>query len=119
MITLELTNKSYVPGKNVDGQEIALLFQELGFIVHYHQNLTVNGMHRVFTEEAGINHSGFSAFAACVITRGGDTNSIFYGTDNTMEMKDFITIFNEVPSLKSKPKFLILQFYRGKYICKR
>ena len=70
-------------------------------------------MYQVFKKEASINHSGFSAFAACVITRRGDSNTLFYGTDNTMEIKDFITILNEVPSLKSKPKFLTLQFLQG------
>ena len=98
------------------------LFQELNFIVCVHRNLTVTEMRDVFkqtvsmyADEAYCGGCNFTAFAACILTKGGERYKDFYGADNkTMEMQDFVELMLETPLLQLIPKLVIFHFYRGK-----
>ena len=98
------------------------LFQELNFIVCEHDNLTVKEMRDVFKytvsmypDDAYCGGCNFTAFAACILTKGGQQYKDFYGADNTtMEMKDFVELMKETPLLRDIPKLVIFHFFRGK-----
>lgn len=105
-------------GKKVDASEIQLLFQDLGFTVREHLNLTVAQILEVFREQASANHSTYSAFGACILTRRGDTENNFSGTDGTVDLKDVVDIIHDSPSLRSKPKLFILHFAAGNSVFK-
>ena len=98
------------------------LFQELNFIVCVHHNLTVKEMRDVFkhtvsmyANEAYCDGCNFTAFAACILTKGGERYKDFYGADNTtMEMQDFVELMKEIPLLQLIPKLVVFQFFRGK-----
>lgn len=109
---------SFFIGNKVDASEIQLLFQDLGFTVREHRNLTVSKIHEVFKEQASANHSPYFAFGACILTRKGDTENNFWGTDGTVDLKDVVDIIHNSPSLRSKPKLFILHFAAGNFIFK-
>ena len=97
----------------IDASEMQLLFQELGFSVREYVNLTVDEMRQVFEEQASANHSAYSVFGACILTKAGVTKNTFYGFDETMEVKEVVKIIGSSKSLRSKPKLLILHFTPG------
>ena len=68
----------------------------------------------MYEEDAYCRGCNFTAFAACIITKGGESKKDLYGADNTsMGMQDIIEIMKGVPSFKIIPKVVIFQFYRG------
>ena len=103
----------FLVGDRSDASQIQLLFQELGFFVREYVNLNVAKMRRVFQEEASTNHSAYSAFGACILTRRGNTENTFWGTDKTMEIDQLVDIIAGSESLRFKPKLLIIHYFKG------
>ena len=105
----------------MDASAMKTLFKDLNFILCEHRNLTVDQMVKVFKynvsmyeEDAYCRGCNFTAFAACIITKGGESKKDLYGASNTaMGMQNIIEIMTEFPSFKIIPKVVIFQFYRG------
>ena len=120
-ILLKLLNYSFVTGQVSGASALKTLFKGLNFIVCEHCNLTADQMKNAFKhtvsmyeEDAYCRGCNFTAFAACILTKGGKNKKTMYGADNTaMRTQDIIEIIKEVPSLKIIPKVVIFQFYPG------
>ena len=83
------------------------------------RNLEKNQIERVAQEYGGRNYDNFAAFVLIVMSHGDDKDCIF-GVDNRMTsvralMREFQT--DRCPSLKGKPKILIIQTCRGSRQC--
>ena len=102
----------------MDASEIQLLFRELGFEVYERHNLTVAEMRNFFNEQASENYGADYAFEVCIITQKGDGENTICGTDGTMDMQELIEMISGNPSLRPKPKLLILHFAAGKLLIK-
>ena len=79
------------------------------------ENLERNQIERVAQEYGGKNHDKFAAFVLIVMSHGGDRDCIL-GVDNRMaSVKTLMGEFQaeRCPSLKGKPKILIIQTCRG------
>ena len=98
------------------------LFKDLNFIVCTHCDLTVKQMREVFKETASMyaenaycRGCNFTAFAACILAKEGESKDDFYGKDKTtMKTEEFFKIITEVPLLQLVPKLVIFQFLEGK-----
>ena len=120
-ILFKLINYPFVTGKLLDASRLKALFKCLNFIVCTHRNLTTDQMRNVFKhtasmyeEDAYCRGCNFTAFAACILTKGGENKKNLYGADNNaIRMQDIIEIMKEVPSLKRIPKMVVFQFYLG------
>ena len=109
-------------GDLLDVSAMELLFEELNFIVSTHCDLTVEEMRKVFKKTASMyadyaycEGCNFTAFAACILTKEGESDDHFFGADNAdMKMQEFFQILTEVPLLKTVPKLVIFQYLQGK-----
>ena len=108
----------FFSGNKVDACQVQLLFRELGFEIYERHNLTVAEMRNFFKEQASENYDTDYAFGACIIVPRGDTENTFRGTDDTMEIKELFDMISAIPSLRPKPKLLILHFAAGKLLLK-
>ena len=83
------------------------------------RNLEKNQIERVAQEYGGRNHDKFAAFFLIVMSHGDDRDCIL-GVDNrTTSVKALMREFQaeRCPSLKGKPKILIIQTCRGSRQC--
>ena len=120
-ILLKLINYSFITGKVLDVSKLKALFKDLNFIVCTHRNLTTNQMRNVFKQTASMCEEDaycrgchFTAFAAYILTKGGENKKKMYCADNNaMTMQDIIEIMKEVPSFKRIPKMVVFQIYLG------
>lgn len=98
-------------GTDVDAQCMKELFEELGFVVEYHRNITVYEIRKAFKKMATSDYSQYSAFACCVLSHGQE--GILYGTDGTVDIKE-LTAFFRGKNLAGKPKMFFFQACQGK-----
>lgn len=97
-------------GTDVDGAAITELFQEMGFLVEAHSNLSVYEMRKVFKQAAYKDYSGVSCLTCCILSHGQE--GVIYGTDGTIEIRE-ITSFFHGTNLSGKPKLFFFQACQG------
>ncbi|XP_066926395.1 LOW QUALITY PROTEIN: caspase-3-like [Clytia hemisphaerica] len=115
-----VNNKHFLPssgmenyprnGTDVDGAAITELFQEMGFLVEAHSNLSVYEMRKVFKQAAHKDYSGVSCLTCCILSHGQE--GVIYGTDGTIEIRE-ITSFFHGTNLSGKPKLFFFQACQG------
>ncbi|XP_074622410.1 uncharacterized protein LOC141880775 [Acropora palmata] len=111
--------EGYRKGAEQDDKRLENLFKSLRFRVIMKRNLEKNQIERVAQEYGGRNHDKFAAFFLIVMSHGDDRDCIL-GVDNrTTSVKALMREFQaeRCPSLKGKPKILIIQTCRGSRQC--
>ncbi|XP_067022083.1 uncharacterized protein [Acropora muricata] len=111
--------EGYRKGAEQDEKRLENLFKSLRFRVIIKRNLEKNQIERVAQEYGGRNHDKFAAFFLIVMSHGDDRDCIL-GVDNrTTSVKALMREFQaeRCPSLKGKPKILIIQTCRGSRQC--
>jgi len=102
-------------GAKLDEEQIALLFEELHFIVVIRQNLDGLEILKVAQEMALKDHSNYAAFVFCIMSHG-DKKDVIYGVDNRKAgIEDLMCEFTATncPTLENKPKLFFVQACRG------
>ena len=117
-----INNKHFLPpsgmenyprnGTDVDGEALQALFQEMGFVVDAHFNLSVYEMRKKFKAAAAKDYSGFSCFCCCVLSHGQE--GVLYGTDGTIDIREMTSYFHG-RNLSGKPKLFFFQACQGMY----
>ena len=104
-------------GSDIDLRRLGDLWQQLGFVVEKHENLTARQILLVVKDIAAkINKNRESScFVCCIMTHG--TMGKIYGSDsNYIDIKYIIDLFKEVncPALGGKPKLFFINACRGR-----
>ena len=115
----EQNDEAYREGSEQDVERLSNLFESLGFEVIIKSDLERHKIEEVAQEYGGKNHDKFVAFVLIVMSHGDDEGCIV-GVDNRPVsvralMKEFQA--ERCPSLKGKPKILIIQTCRGSRQC--
>lgn len=99
-----------------DGTFLKDIFQELGFIVYYYENLTSTAIKSTFCYHSNLedlkNHDAFVG----VIMSHGESKDLIVGTDaNFVRIEQILAFFNNFhcPMLANKPKLFFIQACRG------
>lgn len=89
--------------------KIKELLENMGFSVNVYENCSVKMMENVMKDVSERDHKDMDCFVCVVLTYGDE--GIFYGTDDTVVMDDFIKPVkgNNCPSLALKPKVFFVQ----------
>ncbi|XP_074622863.1 caspase-3-like [Acropora palmata] len=112
-------DEAYRGGSEQDEERLGNLFKSLRFEVIIKRNLEKNQIEEVAQEYGGKNHDKFAVFVLIVMSHG-DNRDCILGVDNRMTsvralMREFQA--ERCPSLKGKPKILIIQTCRGSRQC--
>lgn len=117
---LLINNKDFLPssgmenyprnGTDVDAEAIKSLFQELGFIVDAHRNLSVYEMRKYIKAAATKDFSMMGCFSCCILSHGQE--GVLYGTDGTIDIREITSYFHG-RNLAGKPKCFIFQACQG------
>ena len=104
-------------GAEKDGEGLREVFQQLGFSVHYLEDLTANQMISVFEDYAQReDHKEADCFVSVILTHGWKENALF-GVDNLLISlyDNVVALFNNenCPGLMQKPKLFFVQACRG------
>lgn len=104
-------------GSEKDGESLTEIFAQLGFTIHYLENLTASEMIAAFQESSRMDeHRDADCFVSIILTHGHKQNTL-YGTDHMMVSldEDLISQFNNAncPHLIRKPKLFFVQACRG------
>ena len=110
---------TYREGSERDVERLRKLFESLRFEVIIERDLERNHIEGVAQEYGRKNHDKFVAFVLIVMSHGDDEDCVL-GVDNKpVSVKALMKEFQaqKCPSLKGKPKILIIQTCRGSREC--
>lgn len=104
-------------GSEKDGDSLQKVFTQLGYVVHYLQDLTSREMIQTFQDYSKrADHWTADCFVGIILTHGWKQNTLF-GTDHALVSldEDLISQFNNgnCPQLIGKPKLFFVQACRG------
>ncbi|KAK7922379.1 hypothetical protein WMY93_009281 [Mugilogobius chulae] len=101
-------------GTDVDQAALQKTFEDLGYKVDVHNDLTKNQMKSVLKEVSEEDHSQNSSFVCVILSHGTDDK--IHGTDKSVKLDSLTEYFKgkECLSLFGKPKLFFLQACRGK-----
>ena len=102
-------------GSEQDVERLRNLFESLRFQVIIKRDLKRDQIKGVAKEYGGKNHDKFVAFVLIVMSHGGDKDRIFGVDNHSVSVRKLMKKFQaeRCPSLKGKPKILIIQTCRG------
>ena len=104
---------SELKGGEVDENKLKKLFNDLGFTVMVHRNLTAEKMKSTAEGYSHMTHSG--VFYLIILSHGGE-GDVVYGTDgkkvDVHQLKEFFYAKN-CPSLAHIPKIFLIDACRG------
>ena len=116
-----VNNKKFLPcsgmheytrnGTDEDAKCMKDLFEELGYQIQDHKNISVYEMRKIFKQASLLNFSEYSALAVCILSHGQE--GVVYGIDGTIDIKE-ITGFFRGKNLAGKPKMFFFQACQGK-----
>ena len=112
-------DEDYREGSEQDVERLRTLFELLRFEVIIKRDLKRDQIKGVAQEYGGKNHDKFVAFVLIVMSHG-DEKDIIFGVDNdSISVRQLMKEFQaeRCPSLKGKPKILIIQTCRGSRQC--
>ena len=112
-------DEAYRKGSEQDVERLRNLFESLRFEVIIKRDLERNHIEEVAQEYGRKNHDKFVAFVLIVMSHGDDEDCVL-GVDNKpVSVKALMKEFQaqKCPSLKGKPKILIIQTCRGSREC--
>ena len=110
---------TYREGSERDVERLRNLFESLRFEVIIKRDLKRDQIEGVAQEYGGKKHDKFVAFALIIMSHGDDEDCIL-GVDNKpVSVRALMREFQaeKCPSLKGKPKILIIQTCRGSRRC--
>lgn len=85
----------------------------LGFAVYCHNDLTVEGVEKLFSQYASVDYTDSDCFACAVLTHG-ETGDILYAKDGKYSLqKKLLAPIRNCQSLAGKPKLFFIQACRG------
>ena len=88
-------------------------FEQLGYAVESHPNLTSVQMHQVLVKAAAENHDAHDSFVCCISTHGDDEK--IYGSDSVgVKRVELVQAVKQSDTLHGKPKMFFLQACRTK-----
>ncbi|OQR74089.1 caspase-3-like, partial [Tropilaelaps mercedesae] len=107
------TNLDTRHGTDEDVRSLAWSFTRLHFQVDVIHNRTVDELRSVISELSAFDHSRYASFVLCLLSHG--ERGFVYGHDGKLLLREVLDVFSpeRCPSLKGKPKLLILQACRG------
>lgn len=96
------------------GRDMSLFkqtFENLGYLVEAHSNLTSIQMHQVLIQAAEKNHEEYDSFVCCISTHGDEEN--LYGVDSVgAKRSELIQPVKQSKTLHKKPKMFFIQSCR-------
>ncbi|KAJ7384116.1 hypothetical protein OS493_023440 [Desmophyllum pertusum] len=103
------------PGAEADERNLKNLFKDLSFRVIVKKDLKKHEIERVAQKYGAVDHSKFDAFVFILMSHGGDRDCILGvdGRETTLKNLMFEFRGSKCPSLKNKPKVIIIQTCRG------
>ena len=108
-------NIADLKGAEEDEKRLKILFRALKFDVIVRRDLNKHEIEGAAETYGGKNHRDFDAFLLILMSHGGDRDHILRVDGRETTMKNLMVEFqaNKCPSLKGKPKVLIIQTCRG------
>ncbi|XP_015748693.1 PREDICTED: uncharacterized protein LOC107328481 [Acropora digitifera] len=112
-------DEAYREGSEQDEERLTNLFESLRFEVIIKRDLKRDQIKGVAQEYGGTNHDKFVAFVLIVMSHGDDKDCIFGVDNDSISVRNLMKEFQAemCPSLKGKPKILIMQTCRGSRQC--
>ena len=112
-------DEAYREGSEQDVERLRNLFESLRFEVIIKRDLKRDQIKGVAQEYGGKNHDKFVAFVLIVMSHGDDKDCIFGVDNDSISVRNLMKEFQaeKCPSLKGKPKILIMQTCRGSRQC--
>ena len=104
-------------GAQKDEEDLNSLFKKLHFTVYVKNDLTRGEMEDVAKEFGGKDYGNFDAFVFIIMSHGGKKDVIFGVDEKKTSIKDLTSEFRSdcCPTLKGKPKLVIIQSCRGSH----
>ena len=108
-------DEAYREGSEQDVERLKNLFESLRFEVIIERDLKRDQIKGVAKEYGGKNHEKFVAFVLIVMSHGDYKDHILGVDNNSLSVRKLMKEFQaeRCPSLKGKPKILIIQACRG------
>ncbi|XP_046575930.1 caspase-3-like [Haliotis rubra] len=100
-------NKPTRTGTDKDAGKMYQRFMELGFTVNMHPNKKASEMKSIIKKVAASDFTSYDCFACVILSYGEE--GLVYGTDEPVQIEDFVDPFKKTPSLAGKPKLFFIQ----------
>jgi hypothetical protein len=124
-IALIINNKTFQSdkatrhGTEIDEENLAKVFQYLGYRIHIFNDCTADEIEKIMEEMRKQDHSNHDSFVCCILSHGGKTSSgqeYVSGSDSKKVLIDDISHKLDATNcrtLATKPKIFIVQACRG------
>lgn len=105
-------------GADIDGQNLISLFQQLGFVVFYYEDITMADLKELLVQLKDSEHLSCDCFAFYILSHGDHrkgSDYIFLHDNSILRVEDLLTEFNTVncTRLTRKPKLFFISICRG------
>uniref|UniRef100_A0AAG5DXJ1 Caspase n=1 Tax=Anopheles atroparvus TaxID=41427 RepID=A0AAG5DXJ1_ANOAO len=105
-------------GADIDGQNVISLFQQLGFIVFYYEDITMADYKELIAKLKESEYLSCDCFAFYILSHGDHkkgSDFIFLHDNSILRVEDVLTEFNTVNCTKliGKPKLFFISICRG------
>lgn len=113
-IYLQLSNKYNRCIFHFFTEKLKKVFEDLGFEVHRHNNLTAKEIENILKQYQMFDHNAMDCFVCCILSHG--EKDIIVGTDGKrLQISDIRFWFSgsQCPSLLRKPKIFFIQACQG------
>ncbi|XP_058128138.1 caspase Dronc-like isoform X2 [Anopheles coustani] len=105
-------------GADIDGQNLISLFQQLGFVVFYYENITMGDLKELFAKLKESDYLSCDCFAFYILSHGDHkkgSDFIYLHDNSILRVEDILTEFNTVNCTKliRKPKLFFISICRG------
>ncbi|XP_058065222.1 caspase Dronc [Anopheles bellator] len=105
-------------GADIDGRNLISIFQQLGFVVFYYENITRSDLDELLVQLKESEYLSCDCFAFYILSHGDRKNGcdyIFLHDNSILLVEDLLTDFNTVncARLVGKPKIFFISTCRG------
>ncbi|EAA13168.4 AGAP004754-PA [Anopheles gambiae str. PEST] len=105
-------------GADIDGRNLISVFQQLGFVVFYYEDITMGDLKELLAQLKESEHLSCDCFAFYILSHGDHrkgSDYIFLHDNSLLRVEDLLTEFNSVncKRLVHKPKLFFISICRG------
>ncbi|XP_052896213.1 caspase Dronc-like [Anopheles moucheti] len=104
-------------GANIDGRNLISLFQQLGFVVFYYEDITKNNLKKLLKQLKKSQYLSCDCFAFYILSHGEREEGIdsVFLHDSQIRVEDILAEFTTIncPRLIHKPKLFFISMCRG------
>uniref|UniRef100_A0A182M9Q2 Caspase n=1 Tax=Anopheles culicifacies TaxID=139723 RepID=A0A182M9Q2_9DIPT len=105
-------------GADIDGRNLISVFQQLGFVVFYYEDITMGDLKELLVQLKDSEHLSCDCFAFYILSHGDHrkgSDYIILHDNSILRVEDLLTEFNTVNCTKliRKPKLFFISICRG------